>query len=610
MLQSPVNRCPMNTENNPPCEGNELGATSKAEFVQLLTKRRHDLRSTVSVILGFADWLIEEVQGKEHDPRREDLKLIRRLANEMDTELTQCLDYQKIKTKRSDIAGLQQLIARNASLILEAIGRLGEASTNLDDSNIGRGLTTISESGRQLRDLPSTCLSFLLDPAVEFLVSGESILLRRPPVEIGACKDSPAIPLLTCGRILVVDDSEDNRELLRQRLTRLGHSVLLGVNGRQALEIVAKNTVDLVLLDILMPELDGFATLNRLKGNADTQDIPVVMLSAADDISNVIRCLELGADDFLPKPFNATLLAVRIESSLAKKRLRDHLESSLASYLSPELVKQIKNNPNLIKPGGELKTVSILISDIAGFSKVSERMGPDDLIKLLNDYYEAAISCIHQTNGTVVSLVGDSMLALWNAPVEQADHSQRACKSAVLLHERMIQFDSAHRTLPLHTRVGLHTGSVCVGNLGSPGRVDFTAIGENVNLASRLEGLNKHLGTHTLATRDIVKSAGNELTGRPIGQFKFKGFDRVVEIHELFSVGEGDSNGAAWLEAFAEALHQFQRRGFKPAATAFRRTLELRPQDGPSQFYLDLIKRYRNSPPAADWMGEVNMDEK
>lgn len=286
------------------------------------------------------------------------------------------------------------------------------------------------------------------------------------------------------------------------------------------------------------------------------------------------------------------------------------LQSSLELYLSPQQVKQILKTPALLKPGAEQKTVSILFSDIAGFSKISERMDPEDLVKLLNQYYETAIRCVHETGGTVMNLIGDAIFAIWNAPQGQDDHHARACRAALLLNQALVQFESDSRSLPLHTRVGLHTGVVCVGNIGSSKRFDYTAIGESVNLASRLEGLNKQLGTNILATRELQKSAGDQVASRLVGHFKFKGFDQVVEVHEIVGAQELDAATRAWRESFATALRCWQRRAFEEAEAAFRQTLTLRPTDGPSRFYLDLVAQMKISPPPQDWLGEIDLREK
>ena len=286
------------------------------------------------------------------------------------------------------------------------------------------------------------------------------------------------------------------------------------------------------------------------------------------------------------------------------------LTDSLSLHISPSRVKQLMQNKELLKPGARQQEISILFSDIANFSKISERMRAEDLVKMLNNYFESAISAVHQTQGTVVKLIGDAIFAVWNAPEEQKDHQELASKGAIALREQLIEFDQANRALPLRTRVGLHTGTAFVGNFGSSKRFDYTAIGESVNLASRLEGLNKHIGTDVVASRDFQAAVEGKIVTRLIGHFKFKGVDRVVEVHEIIGNLNKEAETKPWRDSFAEAMHRYQRKDFDAAEKMFQKTIELRGEDGPSKFYLQQIADYRESPPSADWAGEVNMMEK
>jgi adenylate cyclase len=279
-------------------------------------------------------------------------------------------------------------------------------------------------------------------------------------------------------------------------------------------------------------------------------------------------------------------------------------------------------DPALRRVGGVKQEVSIIFTDIANFSRVSEMMHPDDLVALLNRYFEAALHCIHRTDGTVVDLIGDAIFAIWNAPVEQPDHRERACRAAIDLHRQLVEFDSQNRHLLLRTRVGLHTGVACVGNIGSSIRFDYTAIGESINLASRLEGLNKHLGANVLASREIQRAVENEMATRLVGHFKFKGFGRAVEIHELLGGRDEVESTRPWRETFADALQDFRGHKFDSAAAKFAAVHAMRqtaqPEtathafaaDGPSRFYLEKIEEFKVHPPPSDWVGEVELKEK
>ena len=290
---------------------------------------------------------------------------------------------------------------------------------------------------------------------------------------------------------------------------------------------------------------------------------------------------------------------------------RKMLEQSLAAHLSPALVKRVLSDPNLRRRGGTKQEVSIMFTDIENFSRISETMHPDDLVNLLNEYFEAALQCIHETDGTVMDLVGDAIFAIWNAPVEQGDHRERAFQAALKLQEQLAEFNAAQKGFPLRTRVGLHTGIVCVGNIGSEQRFDYAAVGEHTNLASRLEGLNKYLGTSVLATREIQRVVEGKLTSRLVGHIQVKGFARAIEIHELLGPRELAEPTRPWREKYAQALAHFQRREFDAAEKAFQETIQLRKDgDGPSLFYLNQIAELRIHPPPPEWIGEVAMKEK
>jgi adenylate cyclase len=290
---------------------------------------------------------------------------------------------------------------------------------------------------------------------------------------------------------------------------------------------------------------------------------------------------------------------------------RKLLEQSLAAHLSPALVKRVLSDPSLRRRGGTKQEVSIMFTDAENFSRISEMMHPDDLVNLLNQYFEAALQCIHETDGTIMDLVGDAIFAIWNAPVEQPDHRERAFQAALKLQQRLAGFKVAQTGFPLRTRIGLHSGVVCVGNIGGEQRFDYAAVGEHTNLASRLEGLNKHFGTSVLATRDIQRVVEDKLTTRLIGHIQLKGFLRAIEIYELLGPRESAEATRPWREKFAEALQHFRRREFDVAEKAFQETIQLRQQsDGPSLFYLGQIAELRVHPPPPEWIGEVVMKGK
>jgi adenylate cyclase len=284
------------------------------------------------------------------------------------------------------------------------------------------------------------------------------------------------------------------------------------------------------------------------------------------------------------------------------------VEQSLSLYLSPKLVKKFANNPKLLKPGAEKQLLTILFSDIASFTNISEGMDSDDLARSMNDYFQIAVhNCIHATDGTVVKYIGDAIFAFWNAPELQSDHSFRACEAALRFRDQPPQFMNGRE---LVTRIGLHTGVANVGNFGSMTRVDYTALGENINLASRMEGLNKYMGTRVLITADTRQAAGPKIITRYLGLFRLKGFERAVGVHELTGRLEQEAVSRDLRELFARALAALATGDFAAAEAAFHRVLELSPKDGPSLFYLHQIEELRHETLPPDWKGEITLKEK
>jgi adenylate cyclase len=283
-------------------------------------------------------------------------------------------------------------------------------------------------------------------------------------------------------------------------------------------------------------------------------------------------------------------------------------EQSLALYLSPKLVRKFANNRDLLRPGAKKETLTILFSDIAGFTTLSEGMDSDDLARHMNIYFQTAVAeCIHHTDGTIVKYIGDAIFAFWNAPDLQRDHALRACEAALLFRDQPPQYMNGQQ---LVTRIGLHTGVANVGNFGSTARVDYTALGENINLASRMEGLNKYLGTDILITRETLDGCSDQVVSRLAGHFRLKGFEKLVEVYELIGLTAQAGTTKDWRETFGRALGEFQRKNFDAAESGFRCTLEMRPNDGPARFYLQQIAELRAHPPATDWTGEVELKDK
>src|ERR1700736_4719678 len=240
-------------------------------------------------------------------------------------------------------------------------------------------------------------------------------------------------------RLLIVDDNKVNRLLLSRSVELLGHRCALAENGRVALDKLRKEPFDLLLLDIEMPELDGLAVLEQLKADLKLRDVPVIVTSSIEGLDNIIRCIELGAEDYLPKPVNQVLLKARIGASLEKKRLRDQEKALVRRFATSEVAEDLLQSGFAL--GGKRIKASVLFSDIRGFTALVESQGPEETIDLLNTYYMLMFDAIGSNGGVVNQMIGDGLMALFGAPLPLDDCAGSAVAAGLEMLELIEQFN-------------------------------------------------------------------------------------------------------------------------------------------------------------------------
>jgi adenylate cyclase len=299
---------------------------------------------------------------------------------------------------------------------------------------------------------------------------------------------------------------------------------------------------------------------------------------------------------------------------LTTVRERERVKRAFSFYLSPDAVRQIAEDPSALNLGGEEIVATAMFTDIAGFTNVAESMTAEQTAAMLNRYFSEATGHVFATGGTLVKYIGDAVFAIWGAPVRVPDHAARACRATLALARmddaaRGSSDDPARR---LKTRVGVHTGAMLVGNLGSSQRFDYTAIGDAVNLASRIEGLNQMFGTFAIVSGETLAAAGEGFVARRLGRVRVVGRQEPVALFELVG-GEGGIAPAvrADLGTFEAALLEFERGAFGPAATGFREALARRGgSDGPSSYYLRLCDRLACEGVEPGWNGVIVAESK
>jgi adenylate cyclase len=293
---------------------------------------------------------------------------------------------------------------------------------------------------------------------------------------------------------------------------------------------------------------------------------------------------------------------------LLESRRRKELRKAFGFYLSPQMADLIADSDFDLHPGGKVVEATVIFTDLESFTTISEDLDPAEVSKLLIAYFEQTTRCILENKGTIIKYVGDAVMAAWGAPIDEPAHAVRATEAACDL--RCLS-EIEVRGKKLRTRVGVHSGKVLAGNLGSSFRFDYTMIGDTTNFASRLESLNKYLGTQVLISEAVRGQLAGKFITRRLGEFQVAGKTHSVIIHELFCRCEGENGEGVWIKAFEAGLDDFRAGNFSSAAELMKRTRELRGgSDGPAEFYLRRLTKLSNEAKVENWNGIVELSEK
>jgi adenylate cyclase len=336
------------------------------------------------------------------------------------------------------------------------------------------------------------------------------------------------------GRLLVVDDNKVNRLLLGRSLEQQGHRVDFAENGRQALDKLAETDFDLLLLDIEMPVMDGYEVLKQLAADPRLRTLPVIVISSLEELDSVVRCIEMGAEDYLTKPVNSVLLRARIGASLEKKRLRDQQRELVRRFATAEVAEDLEASGFAL--GGRYVEAAVMFSDIRGFTSLVEIQSPAETIELLNTYYTLMFEAICGQGGVVNQMIGDGLMAIFGAPLPLPNHSEQAVLAALEMMEMIALFnlDQAASGRPeIQIGIGIATGQVIAGYTGTISRATYTCVGDTVNLAARLEAYTKVVGLPILiegCTRKALKSSIQVVELEPV---QFKGKAQPVNTYSI-----------------------------------------------------------------------------
>ncbi len=328
-------------------------------------------------------------------------------------------------------------------------------------------------------------------------------------------------------------------ELVREGLSITGYNVIEAFDGLDALEKIRLTPPDLLILDIQMPRMNGYEVCRQLKQDPSTAHIPVLMLSALESVAHQVRGLTLGAEDYITKPFRADELVARVEAVLRTKRKHDALRSSeenvratFERYVAPQVVEKLLSDPSSVSLGGTSRNVTVLFADLCDFTSLSEKVSAQRIMHILNRFFTLAGQAVLEQEGTLDKYDGDSLMAIFNAPLEQPDHALRAVRTAMTIQERLTVLKC--KDTPdgrLHCKIGICSGDAVVGNAGMPDLMNYTAMGDAVNVAKRLEQ-SAHPDQVLLnpATYEMTR---HETRSQPLGPVALKGRRAPVQVYEL-----------------------------------------------------------------------------
>jgi len=398
-------------------------------------------------------------------------------------------------------------------------------------------------------------------------------------------------------RILVVDDEPDLEALIRQRFRRQIRegqmAFTFAEDGVQALErLAAEPETDMVVTDINMPRMDGLTLLARMQEKDEGP--ATIIVSAYGDMANIRTAMNRGAFDFLTKPIDFVDLETTISKTLRslditrdyqrRQQEAERARAQLARYFSPSLADRLAGPDGEVDLGAHRREVTAMFTDIAGFTTLAESLEPGVIEELLNEYLTGMTDVVFTHGGTLLKIIGDALNVLFGAPAEQPDHAARAVACALALDEYAEAFRARWiaKGIPFGlTRIGLNTGSALVGNFGSGRYFDYTAYGDTINTAQRLEAANKQLGTRICVSEHVACRIPG-FRGRPVGHLILRGRAEALPAHEpLTDERHNHALTAAYREAFAKAA-----AGDATALPAFAALLGQDSGDGLVGFHL------------------------
>jgi class 3 adenylate cyclase len=510
---------------------------------------RQELSAPVVTMTGFLDIIIEDARRFRLDEAIPDLERMHSASAELAALVKRVIDAPAaMRGKEEHFDTFQSRLRHDLRTPLNAIKGYGEIliddMAEADSKQLLPDLEKVRAAANELLAQIDAMVEHTRGPAA-------ARAKQSPPVEIVtdllravAPVDAAELPDFRAlgSRILVVDDIASNRDLLSRRLVREGHQVETAADGPSALHRLVTEKFDLILLDLMMPEMSGFEVLCRLKSSSHTRHIPVIMISALDEIDSAVRCIEAGAEDYLPKPFNPIVLRARINACIEKKWLRDreqaHLEeirlekqrseSLLLNILPQTIVTRMRNGEATI--ADRFDDVTILFADLVGFTVLATGLPPSKVLEILSAMFSRFDRAVAARGLEKIKTIGDAYLVAGGLPEPMPDHALRIADLAVEMIE-IVRTTRAALNIDLKTRIGIHTGPVVAGVIGTH-KFIYDVWGDTVNTASRMESFGAPDRIHVSAEARRVLGDAYAFEARGPMEIKGKG---IMETYFLLA---------------------------------------------------------------------------
>jgi class 3 adenylate cyclase len=528
---------PFSRDTTPPLSLTPFIKALKSRDLEALSKLRHALRTPLNQIIGYSELLMESAEENNVTAILVDLKRIHTAGGQLLALINDALAPWKIETGKIDFPAMRHdmrtpinAVIGYAELCLDEARASGHAELVKDLEKIQRAAQNLyalfeSDTYPDSMEIGGT--------TVDVGIAGDATLgaITPPVIPVTTPQDfGVAAPPLVTSRLLAVDDDDMNREMLVRRLKKLGYEVGEAATGREALTKLKEGNFDLVLLDILMPDLDGFQTLEFMKADPRLRHIPAIMLTALDDVESTVRCIEAGAEDYVPKPFNPVILRARITASLEKKRLRDQ-EQAYLDQLQLERAKSERLLLNVLPKAiaerlkaGQRTIVdsfidsTVLFADIVGFTRIAAKQSPHRTVQLLNEIFSGFDRIAEQFELEKIKTIGDAYMMVSGVPSMRPDHAEACANAAFEMLEAVRVFNRRHQ-LEWTIRIGMNSGPVVAGIIGTR-KFSYDLWGDTVNIASRMES---HGQPGKIQISEVtMKLLGTKFEYEPLGVIDIK----------------------------------------------------------------------------------------